>query len=501
MFSALLKAFTARAGFLSSLLALLLIALTSAAVLLSLPRIEQDLENSGQTVLSDSLSQGDTLVSFRAEGRNLLLEGQFEDAAGLSAKLNEIEGVRSVIINGSGATPGIAVQSNPEQPAELTSDVITDLSTDRVEQGTDMELPVDAAGSETDENVTVSGSEEAVNPESPEEAAAPEVAVAADEEIITSSGEPLAQLASEPVVGDEMVAEDEGEADGFDQSSLSLRYDGTQLRLTGHLADEQMAQLIADHVANVIPAYSVLEIDLDAKGKGSPLNWMGEFLRTVSGLPEDAQGRIDGSDQEGVKITPDVEQTLTVRGDAPEVLPESENEPVTDVTADSNAVSSDDGTVTEPETEAAQMQSEAEPDASAQISDSDTGAPEAVAADTEGVPVVVQPTNYITELNSRIAEQVLFESGEHTISDVLAAELDGLAEMMRQNPDLLLRVVGNIDFSVDRRYAEYVGIDRAREIKKYLYGQRVEPFRVFATPLPRDRAYDKRVQLVFYISE
>ena len=123
MFSALLKAFTARAGFLSSILALLLIALTSAAVLLSLPRIEQDLENSGQTVLSDSLSRGDTLVSFRAEGRNLLLEGQFEDAAGLSAKLNEIEGVRSVIINGSGTTPGVTVQSNPEQPAEdLTTD-------------------------------------------------------------------------------------------------------------------------------------------------------------------------------------------------------------------------------------------------------------------------------------------------------------------------------------------------------------------------------------------
>ncbi|MCP4000211.1 MAG: hypothetical protein GY727_04790, partial [Gammaproteobacteria bacterium] len=121
MFSALLKAFTARAGFLPSMLALLLIALTSAAVLLSLPRIEQDIENSGQTVLSDSLSKGDTLVSLRAEGRNLLLDGQFEDATALSAKLNEIKGVRSVIINGSGATPGAAVQSSPEQPAELAS--------------------------------------------------------------------------------------------------------------------------------------------------------------------------------------------------------------------------------------------------------------------------------------------------------------------------------------------------------------------------------------------
>ena len=172
-----------------------------------------------------------------------------------------------------------------------------------------------------------------------------------------------------------------------------------------------------------------------------------------------------------------------------------------DVTADNSAASSDEGTVAEPELEAAQIQSEVEPDASDQVSDSDSEVSEATEADTGGAPVVVQPTQYITELNSRIAGQVLFGPGEHTISDALAAELDGLAELMRQNPDLLLRVVGNIDFNVDRRYAEYVGIDRAREIKKYLYAQRVESFRIFATPLPRDRAYDKRVQLVFYISE
>ncbi len=500
MFSALLKAFTARAGFLPSMLALLLIALTSAAVLLSLPRIEQDLENSGQTVLSDSLSQGDTLVSLRAEGRNLLLDGQFEDAAALSAKLNEIEGVRSVIINGSGAAPGVAVQSDPGQPAELASEAIADLSTDRVEQEADMEPTVDATGSETDEHVTVYGDEEAISPESPEKDAALEAVVAVDE-TSTSSGEPLAQLAPESVVRDEMAAEDE--ADSFDQSSLSLRYDGTRLRLTGHLADEQMAQLIADRVANVIPAYSVLEIDLDGKGKGSPLNWMREFLRTISGLPDDAQGWIEGSDQEGVKIIPDVEQTLAVRSRAPINPQELDKESAMDVTADSSAASSDQGAgaVTEPEPEAVQIQSKVEPDASDQISDTDTEAIEAAEADADRAPLAFRPIQYISELNSRIAGQVLFEPGEHTISDALAVEMDELAEMMRQNPDLLLRVVGNIDFNVERRYAEYVGIDRAREIKKYLYAQRVEPFRIFATPLPGDRAYDKRVQLVFYISE
>lgn len=79
--------------------------------------------------------------------------------------------------------------------------------------------------------------------------------------------------------------------------------------------------------------------------------------------------------------------------------------------------------------------------------------------------------------------------------------IDHLAEMMQQHPYLLLRVVGNLDFSVAPREAEYVGIDRAREIRDYLTAQGIERFRVFATPLPRDRAFDKHVQLVFYISE
>ena len=61
MFSALIKAFTGRAGFLASLLALLVITLIAAAVLLNLPRIEQNLVDSSQSVLEESLSDSDTL--------------------------------------------------------------------------------------------------------------------------------------------------------------------------------------------------------------------------------------------------------------------------------------------------------------------------------------------------------------------------------------------------------------------------------------------------------
>ena len=98
MFKALFKAFTGRAGFIPSLLALSIIALTAAAILLSLPRIEQKLEDSAQTMLSDTLTDTDVLEGFRVEGRQLLLEGEFEDAASLSAQLKEIKGLRLTIV-------------------------------------------------------------------------------------------------------------------------------------------------------------------------------------------------------------------------------------------------------------------------------------------------------------------------------------------------------------------------------------------------------------------
>ena len=114
MFSALVKAFTGRAGLLSSLLALSIIALISAAVLLGLPRIEQNLGNSAQLVLSENLADGDSLASLGVDGRELLLEGEFEDAPGLSTRLNEIEGVRSVLINGEILAPVIVAFHSPE---------------------------------------------------------------------------------------------------------------------------------------------------------------------------------------------------------------------------------------------------------------------------------------------------------------------------------------------------------------------------------------------------
>ena len=297
------------------------------------------------------------------------------------------------------------------------------------------------------------------------------------------------------------------------QSSLSLRYDGTRLSLSGHLADEQMAKLIADEISNAIPPYSELEINVDGAGKASPLNWMNEFLETVTGLPDDAQGIIEGSDEQGVQVIPDVEQTLREReqpaaqmmaGQADKVEADNEAggeiEGVTEDELQTEEVT--DAGVTEPESAHLETaEAPAEDGADPGIENADALAESMPASTADDTGISIHPGKYIVDLNKRVAEQAVFESGQFEIGDSLAAELDDLAEMMFQNPHLLLRVVGNIDFSVEPRIAEYVGIDRAREIRDYLKSRRVEPFRVFATPLPRDYAFDKRVQIVFYISE
>jgi outer membrane protein OmpA-like peptidoglycan-associated protein len=499
MFSALNKAFTGRAGFLASLLAFILIGLTAVAVLSKLPRIEQNLVDSSQSVLNQYLADNDTLVSLRAEGRNLILDGEFSDAPGLAAKLEDIEGVRSVIINGSTPAP----QASSQEPAEVVAVQV------------DSEPVANSAGQDTNAPDSNSG-ETQVEAESME-------AMGSGSEELVATGEPLVQAVPESLKSDVAASADSDVAEKMDQSSLSLRYDGTRLSLSGHLADEQMAQLIAEEVSNAIPGNSEMEINVDGQGAASPLNWMNEFLETVAGLPDDAQGLIEGSDKQGVQVIADAEQTLLRRAQPQAMNTEQADGPVPG-SQENDSVTEEEGSQLEvsalqAQTESAEIVPEAEQPDSVQVAGASadlaidssvsmenvievpvSGPVENTPADMEKV-VPVHPGKYIVDLNNRIAGQAVFEAGKYFISDALAAELDDLAEMMLKNPNLLLRVVGNIDFSVDPRIAEYVGIDRAREIRNYLHAQRVERFRVFATPLPRDYAFDKQVQVVFYISE
>jgi outer membrane protein OmpA-like peptidoglycan-associated protein len=261
-----------------------------------------------------------------------------------------------------------------------------------------------------------------------------------------------------------------------------------------------MAQLIAERVAHAAPVGSELDINLDGNGKGSPLNWMREFLDTVSDLPDNAQGLIEGSDALGVQIIPDLEQTLAVQPVVQPVVPEagSELQGIAEPT-EGNMADVVESAPDEPVLD--------ESDQPASVSDSsmnmpvqENHAPESVEPEAEQAPLV-EPVKFITELNARISGQSLFAPGEYVVGEALAAELDGLAKMMRQHPDLLLKIVGNLDFSVGPRDARFVGIDRAREIRSYLATQQIEPYRVFAIPLPRDSAFERRIQVIFYISE
>ena len=504
MLGALVKAFTGRAGILASLLALLIVVAIALAVILGVPRIEQKLVDSSQTLLQENLAESDVLTSLEAKGRDLYLEGSIQDADAIEAKLAALDGVHHVNI----------VNTPPPGSAGEEVLVSTELVNDEASVSKD-----DASDSDV---------------------SSVEMAEAHDQD--ADNSEPLA-VSSDIASGESDSADNSGALDDdemessekLDQSSLSLRYDGAELVLSGHVADAQMIELIQAEVEKAIPQGSTLETALDGEGAVSSLGWMDEFLDLVAGLPNDAQGRILGSDQKGVYIEPDTDQTLiqgesTQQANAQIQLKQSDAEvevaaSIGDEPAD-QAISTESSEAVEnaEQENAVEIQAEQQADAQSNQAELDvvveSGADsdaeplvepteaaqneeqegDAVAAESS-IPVGLSPAEYILWLNKTLATQNVYHSGEIDISDSFAAKLEPLVDIMYRNPSLLLRVVGNIDFSVDPRDAEYVGIDRAREIRDYMRAQGVEPFRVFAAPLPVEYAYDERVQVVFYISE
>lgn len=511
MFSALLKAFTGRAGLLAGLLALALVVVTVAAVYMKTPEIEQSLSDRALPVLHAQLGEQDELISFRAEGRNLMLEGRFDDPGALAIQLLGVEGVRSVFVNGADLGSGA-------EPATETGM----LSSDETESGSDESAPseeMSEAPTEPAEEVAeVSVSDQSSLEAAPSEGGA---AVAESElQVAESNAEKPAEAASaEPqaVAGDAAAAAEERGAGapetaaaategGLAESSLSLRYDGTRLRLSGQMGDEQMAQLVTDSVRRAIPRYSELEAEVGSEGKPSPLNWMRQFLAAVARLPDDAQGVIVGSDSEGVAIIPDPEQTLVSSGDSDaadtsvvESGPASEPEAVEPGPAD-GAGSDVEPEVTESEPDTMAGADATQPELAGPEAGVEPAAP-AAGGEAMDSPVPVHPGQFIVELNQRLAATPMFATGEYAVGEALAAELDRLAEMLRQHPNLLLRIVGNIDFDANPRIAEFIGLDRARSVRNYLYRQGIDRRRLFAKPLPREHAFEKQVQLVFYISE
>jgi len=111
------------------------------------------------------------------------------------------------------------------------------------------------------------------------------------------------------------------------------------------------------------------------------------------------------------------------------------------------------------------------------------------------------PLDYIVNLNYFLTGKQLFESGETTPSPELESKLAELVQFLNAYPNTLIRIVGNVDFTVGQRDGEYVGVRRARAVRDYLRNRGIDSFRIFAAPLPRGYAFDEQTQIVFYISE
>ena len=484
MLSALFKAFTGRAGGLGSLLALLIVALIAYTVVDRLPKVEQNVLAMSQNHLNSNMADGDTLMSLQAEGRDIRLGGEFQNPAALKAGLESLEGVRRVFLIGSSQSHADALEaeSKPELAAVVDVQGETTSVADEEEA-----LPQVAEVVKAVTGLLLKENAEVASDASNADAQAPVEVLEAATPVTPDSDKEIAPAQAR-----------------FEESSLELRYDGTQVKLSGHVGDDKMAELLMEAVRQALPSYSVLSSDVDGNGKASPLNWMRRFLKIISGLPEDAQGLISGSDSKGVSIVPDEQQTLNVVDEqAQENVNESiEANPARVEVSESSAP--EQVVAPAPESSEQSGSDEAAPAENQAVAGSEelTASNPPVAEEPAAVPQVESdPGAFIVALNKRIADTAYFLDGKADISETLAQELDQLVQMMQQHPSLYLRIVGNVDSSAGAQFEGFVGLDRARQVQKYLRSQQLDGYRVITAPLPRGYAFDKRVQLVFYISE
>lgn len=502
MLSALFKAFTGRAGGLGSLLALLIVALIAYTVVNQLPKVEQSVLAMSQDYLDSNMLAGDTLMSLKADGRDIHLGGEFQNPAVLKAGLESLQGVRSAFLIGSSQSHADTDTPADALDVEFKSDSVDAPIADQ--EGTP-NVTDQAAVPQVGEVVDVAaglllkeGAEVAGDPTGADTQVLIEVAeVASPVDLARADAEDSATLDSDKETASEQTR--------FEESSLELRYDGTQVKLSGHAGDDKMAELLVETVGQALPPYSVLTSDVDGNGKASRLNWMRDFLRIVAGLPEDAQGLISGSDSQGVQIVPDEQQTLTrvneqaVSEQDQASMNESRELSPARVVVDSESAApeqevSDEVAPASSEENAEQHQPA---ELNGDLTASNLPASEAVALQQPAT----DPGEFIVALNKRLSDTAFFQAGEVDISEALAKELGQLVQFMQQHPSLYLRIVGNVDSSVGVQFEEFVGMDRARQVQKHLRRQLQDGSRVITAPLPRGYAFDKRVQLVFYISE
>ncbi len=466
MLSALFKAFTGRSGWLGSILALAILAVIAYAAVTGLPGVQQRVLTLSQAYLEDNMAAGDTLMSLQVNGRDVHLGGDIQDPDALKSGLESLSAVRRVVLIGTiPADAGNSADPVPEEAPVQTQVLPTS------PEVADANAPGNSA--EATAHVVDAVSKLVLQEES---------AVSSAEDIPQAPAETIQE--STPTDDEaEQVSQNIVDSTVSSESSLTLRYDGIRLKLSGHVGDEQMAALLAEAVRRAMPDGHQLESSVLGDGQPSALNWMNAFLQRVSSLPQDAQGVITGSDSQGVEIVPDAEQSLRVQAD--DVNAERAAEPARLDAVQAQASESVEVSQEQPTVQPQQAQTATVPPAAADSKD----------------PSIIDPSQFIMGLNQRLSARPYFKPGAVWLEEPLKAELVELAAMLQKNPALLLRITGNIDASVGPEYEDRVGMDRAMEVKAFLGEQQVDQSRVFVVPLPRGYAFEKRVQLVFYISE
>ncbi len=269
-------------------------------------------------------------------------------------------------------------------------------------------------------------------------------------------------------------------------SHLVAHYHNGTIRVEGALQDIKLIKAIS----NTLQRFGPIDIDIKPGSNPSNLDWGGNFLEAVAGVPDDATGKIIGSDLEGVQIIPLAEPEVA----EPKIVEATPATTPTDRIEPTQEQSSAEKVSTETSEQTAEETTEIAPEPDQAPETTKTEAP----VDQPNGPSLFE---HITRFNSDLAQQSWFEAGESYIAESLSQQLDQLLAIMKDNPQALLRIVGNLDFSRPGAEGAQVGYYRGRAVQEYLVAKGIDQNRVSNQPLRPGYAYDEPTEIVFYISE
>jgi OOP family OmpA-OmpF porin len=103
-----------------------------------------------------------------------------------------------------------------------------------------------------------------------------------------------------------------------------------------------------------------------------------------------------------------------------------------------------------------------------------------VAAASKAVSTKELPIPVVTTGRGRFiaTDPILFNSGVSMLREASIPELDKVARLLKQNPDIKLEIIGFSDNLGIEPANQKVSLDRAAAVMDYLVSQGIEPFRL-----------------------